>query len=104
MEEVPLLVIKRDGRREQYDAAKLRNGIVKAVGKTKVTFDQIDEIVNVVGAKMTTVGMNEFSSKKIGEIVADQLRNIDKVAYIRFASVFKRFEDIEQIERELKRL
>ncbi len=104
IEDVPMLVIKRDGRREQYDPAKLKNGILKAVGKTQVTFEQIDEIVSSVGNKITSTGSNEVTSLKIGELVAAQLKEIDKVAYIRFASVFKRFEDIEQLAKEIKRL
>lgn len=99
-----MLVIKRDGRREQYDAAKLKSGIVKAVGKTRVTFEEIDTIVSLVTTKISSTGSNEVSSLKIGELVAGQLKEIDKVAYIRFASVFKRFEDIEQLEKEIKRL
>lgn len=104
IEEVPIFVIKRDGRREQYDAAKLKNGIMKAVGKTQVTFEQIDEIVSFVTSKLTASGTNEVGSTKIGELVASQLRQLDKVAYIRFASVFKRFEDVEQFAKELRRL
>lgn len=104
IEDVPLLIIKRDGRREQYDAAKLKSGIMKAVGKTQVTFDQIDEVVSFVTAKLIGTGTNEVQSRKVGELVADQLKKLDKVAYIRFASVFKRFEDIEQFAKELKKL
>ncbi len=104
IEEVPLFVIKRDRRREQFDAAKLKSGIMKAVGKTQVTFEQIDSITSIVTSKLISSGSNEVTSRKIGEIVADQLKKIDKVAYIRFASVFKRFEDPEQFVKELKRL
>lgn len=104
IEEVPLFVIKRDRRREQFDAAKLKSGIMKAVGKTQVTFDQIDSITSIVTSKLISAGSNEVPSRKIGEIVAEQLKKIDKVAYIRFASVFKRFEDPEQFMKELKRL
>lgn len=104
IEEVPLFVIKRDKRREQFDAAKLKSGIMKAVGKTQVTFEQIDSITSMVTSKLVGSGSNEVTSRKIGEIVADQLKKIDKVAYIRFASVFKRFEDPEQFIKELKRL
>lgn len=104
IEEVPMLVVKRDGRREQYDPAKLKSGIVKAVGKTRITFEQIDEIVDYVGSKITSSGSNEVSSYKVGEHVASQLKGMDKVAYIRFASVFKRFEDVEQIAKEIKKL
>ena len=69
-----------------------------------MTFEQIDEIVSSVGNKITSTGSNEVTSLKIGELVAAQLKEIDKVAYIRFASVFKRFEDIEQLAKEIKRL
>jgi transcriptional repressor NrdR len=85
IEEVPLFVIKRDRRREQFDAAKLKSGIMKAVGKTQVTFEQIDSITSIVTSKLISSGSNEVTSRKIGEIVADQLKKIDKVAYIRFA-------------------
>ncbi len=104
IEEVPIFVIKRDRRREQFDAAKLKSGIMKAVGKTQVTFEQIDSITSMVTSKLISMGSNEVQSRKIGEIVAEQLKKIDKVAYIRFASVFKRFEDPEQFIKELKRL
>lgn len=104
IEEVPIFVIKRDKRREQFDAAKLKSGIMKAVGKTQVTFDQIDSITSMVTSKLIGSGSNEVQSRKIGEIVAEQLKKLDKVAYIRFASVFKRFEDPEQFIKELKRL
>ena len=104
IEEVPLFVMKRDKRREQFDAAKLKSGIMKAVGKTQVTFDQIDSITSMVTSKLISAGSNEVTSRRIGEIVAEQLKKIDKVAYIRFASVFKRFEDPEQFMKEVKRL
>ncbi|MBP6994014.1 transcriptional repressor NrdR [Candidatus Woesebacteria bacterium] len=104
IEDVPIFVIKRDKRREQFDAAKLKSGIMKAVGKTQVTFEQIDSITSMVTSKLIGSGSNEVFSRKIGEMVAEQLKKIDKVAYIRFASVFKRFEDPEQFVRELKRL
>jgi transcriptional repressor NrdR len=77
---------------------------MKAVGKTQVTFEQIDSITSIVTSKLIGTGSNEVQSRKIGEIVAEQLKKIDKVAYIRFASVFKRFEDPEQFIKELKRL
>jgi len=104
IEDVPLLVIKRDGRREQFDAAKLKSGILKAVGKTLITFEQIDTIVSLVTSRLTSCGSSEVVSTKIGFLVADQLKQLDKVAYIRFASVFKRFEDVEQFAKELKKL
>jgi transcriptional repressor NrdR len=104
IEDTPVFVIKRDKRREQYDAAKLKSGIMKAVGKTNVTFEEIDSIVSYVGSKIVGCGTNEVTSIKIGEFVAEKLKKIDKVAYIRFASVFKRFEDIDQFTKEINRL
>lgn len=104
IEDTPVFVIKRDKRREQFDAAKLKNGIMKAVGKTSVTYEQIDLIVSYVTSKIIGCGSSEVTSIKIGELVAEKLRKIDKVAYIRFASVFKRFEDIEEFTKEIKKL
>ncbi len=100
----PILVIKRDGRRERFSKEKLKNGIIKATGKTKVTAAQIDDIVNKVESNITQLEKAEVESRYIGRQVAKHLKKIDKIAYIRFASVFKRFVDIEEFEKELKRL
>jgi len=104
IEDSPILVIKRDGRRERFTGEKLRNGIFKAVGKTTVTADQVDEIVASLYNDLLTQGKQEISSTDIGTMVAARLKKIDKVAYIRFASVFRRFVDVEDFERELKKL
>lgn len=104
VEEVPVLVIKRDGRRERFDRDKLRNGIIKAVGKTTVSADQVDHIVSEVENEGTQQEHAEINSQDIGNLVAQRLKKIDKVAYIRFASVFRRFVDVEEFEKELKKL
>ncbi|KKQ38894.1 MAG: Transcriptional repressor NrdR [Candidatus Roizmanbacteria bacterium GW2011_GWA2_37_7] len=104
VEELPILVIKRDDRRERFDRKKLVNGIFKAVGKTTVTADQVEDIVNQVEQEITNEGETEIRSQNIGDIVAKYLKNMDKVAYIRFASVFRRFVDVEEFEKELKKL
>lgn len=104
VEELPILVTKRDGKRERFDREKLKKGIVQAVGKTTVTADQIEHIVNEVGSEITHAGKTEIQSQEIGDMVAERLKTIDKVAYIRFASVFRRFVDVEEFERELKKL
>jgi len=104
VEELPILVIKRDDRRERFDRKKLMNGIFKAVGKTTVTADQVDDIVTKVEQDITNDGKTEIKSQNIGNIVAKYLKKIDKVAYIRFASVFRRFVDVEEFESELKKL
>lgn len=104
VEELPILVIKRDDRRERFDRKKLLRGILKAVGKTTVTADQVEEIVTNIESEITSKGNTEVSSTEIGDTIARVLKNIDKVAYIRFASVFKRFVDVEEFEKELRRL
>jgi len=104
VEEIPILVIKRDDRRERFDRKKLLNGIFKAVGKTTVTADQVEDIVSQVEQEITTKGKTEIKGQEIGDLVAMSLKKIDKVAYIRFASVFRRFVDVEEFEAELKKL
>ncbi len=104
VEELPILVIKRDQKRERFDRKKLRDGIFKAVGKTTVTADQVEEIVNFVEQEVTNAGKTEVESQLIGDLVASRLKELDKVAYIRFSSVFKRFVDLEEFEKELKKI
>jgi transcriptional repressor NrdR len=104
IEELPILVIKRDGRRERFNRDKLRNGILKACEKTQVGVDQIEEIIAQIETGLKQEDSTEIESKRIGEIVARQLKKLDKIAYIRFASVFKRFIEVEDFEKEVKRL
>ena len=104
IEELPILVIKRDGRRERFDKDKLANGIIKAVGKTTVSAEQIGSIVNEVEQEITQLEKAEIESKTIGTMVAKKLKKFDKIAYIRFASVFKRFVELEDFEKEIKKL
>jgi len=104
MEELPILVIKRDGRRERFSREKLREGIIKACEKTNVSAEQIEKIVFQVENDLKQKENNEVESKTIGNLVAKNLKKINKVAYIRFAAVFKRFVDIEDFENELKKL
>lgn len=104
VEEIPILVVKRDGKRERFDPEKLNRGILKATGKTTVTAEQIKEIVKQVHSELKTGDATEIESKVIGNLVAKRLKKIDKVAYIRFASVFRRFVDVEDFEKEVKKL
>ena len=104
VENIYLVVIKKDGRREQFNRDKLKGGIMKATEKTKVSLEQIDKIVVDIERDLRASDSVEIESKKIGQMVADQLKKIDKVAFIRFASVFRRFVDIEDFEKELRRL
>ncbi len=104
VEELPLLVIKKDGRRERFDRDKLREGILKACEKTTVTADQTEQIVSQIETELKQHDTTEIESKTIGNLVAKQLKKIDKIAYIRFASVFRRFVEVEDFEKEVKKL
>lgn len=104
IESVPLTVIKKDERRETFDREKLKRGIVRSSGKTTVKAEDVDRIVDEVERELIGGDTTEISSKKIGELVARRLKKLDKVAYIRFASVFRSFVDIDDFEREVKKL
>lgn len=104
IENVNLVVIKKDGKREQFDRDKLRAGIVRSCEKTKVSMEDIERIVTEVERELLSADSVEVESKKIGQLVATRLKKIDKVAYIRFSSVFRRFVDVEDFEKEVKRL
>lgn len=104
VENVTLVVIKKDGRREQFNRDKLKSGIIRSCEKTTVSVDQIEKIVNEIEMELRGADSVEVESKKIGQMVAARLKKLDKIAYIRFSSVFKRFVDIEDFEKEVKRL
>ncbi len=104
VENVNLIVIKKDGKRQQFDRDKLKSGVLKSCEKTTVPLETIDKIVTEVERELRGGDSVEVESKKIGNMVATRLKKIDKVAYIRFSSVFKRFVDVEDFEKEVKRL
>ena len=104
IEELPILVIKRDGRRERFDREKLRKGVILSCEKTTVTSDQIEKLIAEVEADLKQKDTTEIESKEIGNLVAKKLKKLNKIAYIRFAAVFKRFVDLEDFETELKKL
>lgn len=104
IENVTLIVKKKDGAREQFNREKLRNGIIQATQKTSVTFEHSAIIVDEVERELRNEDTVEIESKKIGQMVALRLKKIDKVAYIRFASVFKQFLDVDDFQKELARL
>jgi transcriptional repressor NrdR len=97
-------VVKRDGRRESFDREKLLTGLLKACEKRPVPRRELVAIVDAVESVMAAREVREMTSEEIGQTVVDQLRWLDQVAYIRFASVYKRFEDIEQFMEELRGL
>lgn len=104
VETVPLTVIKKDQRREAFDREKLRRGISRSSGKTTIKAEDIDRIVDEVERELIGGETTEIASKMIGQLVAKRLKKLDKVAYIRFSSVFRQFVDIEDFEKEVKKL
>jgi len=98
------MVVKGDRSRETYDEAKLRSGMEKALEKRPVPRDQLDEAVSRITHKVRSLGDREVQSRAIGELVMDELRQLDEVAYVRFASVYRHFEDVEAFHEEIQRL
>lgn len=104
VEQIPITVIKKDNRRETFDREKLRRGIWRASGKTTLSADQVNKIVDEVERELIGGETNEISSKTIGELVGKRLKKLDKIAYIRFSSVFKEFVDLEDLAKEIKKI
>lgn len=94
IETTPILVIKSDGTRQPFSAEKIKNGIIKACEKRPVTMSQIEKIVDTIEKQIHNSLNQEVSSKQIGEMIMDELKKIDDVAYVRFASVYRKFKDI----------
>lgn len=103
-EDRTLMVIKKDDTRESFDRSKLINGIVKSCEKRPVSMDQIEKIANDLDLKINHLGKREVSSADIGKFVCDELKDIDPVAYVRFASVYREFKDVDSFYEELKNL
>lgn len=101
LERPQLIVIKNDGTRELFSRSKLLSGLYRACEKTPVTSLQLDSVINNIEQELYACGEQEVSSSKVGELVMDQLARLNEVAYVRFASVYRRFKDIASFEREL---
>lgn len=104
VETLDLLVVKKDGRREIFDRGKLRSGIIKSCEKREISAESIEKVVDEVESDLRKSGTSEILSKTVGELVTKKLKKLDKVAYIRFASVYREFADIGDFEKELSRL
>ncbi len=98
------MVVKGDRNREAFDELKLRSGMEKALEKRPVPREQLDEAVSRITHKVRSLGDREVQSRAIGELVMDELRQLDEVAYVRFASVYRHFEDVEAFHEEIQRL
>lgn len=103
IEETPILVIKSNGDRQIFNASKIKNGMMKACEKRPISLEQIDQMVRNVEHKVYTHD-GEIFSKQIGEFVMEELKNIDDVAYVRFAAVYKKFKDVDSFMEFLKKM
>jgi transcriptional repressor NrdR len=97
-------LIKRDQSREPFDEVKLRNGIIRALEKRPVSSEAVEEAVARIIHKVQTMGEREIPSRQVGEMVMEELRNLDEVAYVRFASVYRSFQDVTEFQEEVRRL
>jgi transcriptional repressor NrdR len=104
VEESPLIVVKKEGTREEFSHEKILRGLIRACEKRPVPLQSLEEIVNKVEAKLRAQGMSEVNSQDVGELVMEELVSIDDVAYVRFASVYRQFKDINVFISELKDL
>lgn len=104
IETVPFLVIKRDGTRQIYDRSKIKNGILRACEKRPISMSQIDEVVDNIEKALYNSLDEEITSQKIGDLVMEQLKELDDVAYIRFAAVYRQFKDSATFFEEMNKI
>ena len=104
VEERTLVVVKKDGTREQFSRAKIFNGIIRSAQKRPVSSDEIEEIVNRIEQKVRSQSDNEINSEYIGSLVMDELAELDEITYVRFASVYRSFKDVGELESLLKQI
>lgn len=104
LEETPITVIKKDDGREPFDRQKILNGLRRAIVKRHISNDQLDQLVSSIESDLRNEFKYEVPSYRLGEMVLDRLRKLDKVAYVRFASVYREFQDIEEFTSELQKL
>ena len=104
VDEVPYMIVKKDGRRELFDRQKVLAGLLRACEKRPISMNQLEDIVNATEAMVVDSPDRELSARAIGELLMNRLRDLDKVAYVRFASVYLDFKDVNQFLDELKDL
>ena len=104
VETIPLIVIKKDNAREQYDRSKIEAGVLRACHKRPISVNQINQLVDEVETEIFNREEKEIPSTLIGEIVMDKIKNLDSVAYVRFASVYREFKDVNTFMSELKKM
>jgi len=104
IEDLPLVVVKKDGKRQVYDSTKILNGLIKACEKRSVTLQELEVVTEEIERDLKNELEREVSSSLIGELVMDKLKNLDEVAYVRFASVYREFKDISTFLKEIEGL
>lgn len=104
IEYTPIIVIKKNGIREQFDRDKVIKGMIRACQKRPVTLEQIEKIAEEIEFELNNSLEKEIESSKIGDILIEKLKQIDKISYVRFASVYREFKDINEFKKELNKL
>lgn len=104
IEEIPIMIVKKDGNRQAYDRNKILNGILKSCEKRPVAMSTIEQIVDDIEKNLSNSLEKEITSVEVGEMVMNKLKNVDEVAYVRFASVYRQFKDVNSFMDELKML
>lgn len=104
VEERPLMVIKRDGRREQFTCEKIRAGILRACEKRPISIETVEVLVDEIEKDLHREAGREVTTAKIGELVMGRLQNMDKIAYVRFASVYRKFEHVSEFVKEVEEI
>lgn len=104
IEEMTLMVVKKDGRREPFDRGKVLSGIIKACEKRPVSMDEIERIVNEIERGLNNTMEKEIASSLVGELIMEKLKDVDEVAYVRFASVYRQFTDVNTFVAEVEKL
>ena len=104
IEEIPIIIVKKDGTRESYNRMKVLNGIIRACEKRPVSMEQMERLIDQIETRMHTSMEKEIQSELIGELVMSGLKDLDEVAYVRFASVYRQFKDINTFINELTKL
>ncbi len=104
VETIPLIIIKKDDNREQYERSKIEAGVLRACHKRPVSVNEINQLIDEVETSIFSMEEKEIPSSMIGELVMDKLKNLDAVAYVRFASVYREFKDVNTFVNELKKM
>ena len=104
IESIPLLVVKKNGEREAFRLEKIKNGMIKALEKRPVSIEEIERVANNIEKQIMATDEREIETKKIGEFVMEALKELDQVAYVRFASVYKQFEDFTTFQEFVQKL